>query len=209
MRKTFKRIVSILIAGVSAFSVVACKNDSSDSDSSSEYIPELPTYSSDKEFAVATTANGDATVELKNEFFEVFGLEGDFTALPAGNWNVAMNLLGYYEWNGGAVTNSNVKSVTVTLMGEGSLTMKALQASRYETLNYVQDGQSSSGSLEKAAIGDINRDGGVDSIDVRLLMREMVVEGSLTAGQRLLADYNGDGKIDTGDARAMLLALAV
>jgi hypothetical protein len=60
MRKTVKRIVSILIASVSLFSVVACKNDSTDSDSSSEYIPELPTYGSDKEFAVAKTANGDA-----------------------------------------------------------------------------------------------------------------------------------------------------
>lgn len=156
-----------------------------------------------------TTAQGDATVELKNEFFDVFGLEGDFTALPAGNWNVVMNLLGYYEWNGGAVTSSDIKSVTVTLMGEGSLTLKALQASRYETVNYVQDGQSSSGSLEKAAVGDINRDGNVDSTDVRLLMREMVVEGSLTAGQRLLADYNKDGKINTADARAMLLTITV
>jgi len=163
-----------------------------------------------------TNGNGDATMSFKNEFFNVFGLEGDFTALPAGNHVVDMNLIGYYEWNGGAVDNSTVKSVTITMMGEGTLTLKALQASRIEAINYVQDGATSSGSLEvqppdppKPDIlqGDVNGDGEVSSQDARMLMLDTVIGGTLTDEQLAAADYNGDGKVNTQDARAMLLAL--
>ncbi|MBQ3094796.1 MAG: dockerin type I repeat-containing protein, partial [Clostridia bacterium] len=155
-----------------------------------------------------TNANGDATVSLKNEYFNVFNMDsGTAEALPAGAWNVVMNLLGYYEWNGGAVTSSTIKSVTFSLEGEGTLTLKALQASRNDTPVYVQDGQSSVGSLNNSSLGDINGDTVVDSTDVRLLMREMVEEGSLHCMQLALADYNGDGKVNTADARAMLLVV--
>ncbi len=153
-----------------------------------------------------TNGNGDATMEIKNEFFNVFGLEGEFNALPAGAWNVDMNLLGYYEWNGGAITDSTVKSVTVTLTEAGSLTLKALQASRLETVTYVEDGGSSNGELKEtpAVSGDLNGDGEMSTLDVRLVMLQQVGDGTLTDEQLAAGDLNGDGKVNTIDARLML-----
>ncbi len=90
--------------------------------------------------------NGDATMEFRNEFFNNFNLTSVPTALPAGAWNVDMNLRGYYEWNGGIPAESTIKTVTVTLTAPGSLTLKALQASRNVTPVYVNDGQYASGS---------------------------------------------------------------
>ncbi len=156
-----------------------------------------------------TNGNGDATMEFKNEFFNVFGMEGDQNALPAGAWTVDMNLIGYYEWNGGAITDSTIKSVTVTLTGAGTLTMKALQASRLETITYVQDGGSSNGSLTEqndTLIGDVNNDGKITTMDARVML-VAVMDGSLTPEQLVVADYNQDGVFDTRDARVMLLAL--
>jgi len=163
-----------------------------------------------------TNGNGDASMEFKNEFFNVFDLTGEFTALPAGAWNVDMNLLGYYEWNGGAINSSTIKSVTVTLTQPGTLTLKALQASKLETVNYVQDGASNSGSLTETpepppvddkVEGDLNGDGESTTSDARLILREMIVNGTLTAEQLALADLNGDGDISTADSRVILLGL--
>ncbi len=93
-----------------------------------------------------TTANGDATMEFRNEFFNTFELSQAPEALPAGAHTVDMNLYGYYEWNGGIPAESTIKSVTVSLAGQGTLTLNALQASRLETITYVKDGASSSGN---------------------------------------------------------------
>ncbi len=157
-----------------------------------------------------TNGNGDATMAFKNEFFNVFGLEGDFNGLPAGNHVVDLHLIGYYEWNGGAIENSTIKSVTITMLGEGTLTLKALQASRLDSINYVQDGQSSSGSLkaqepDDKLQGDVTGDGQLSTQDVRLLVLT-TVGLPLTDEQAAVADYNGDGEINTQDARAMLKA---
>ncbi len=157
-----------------------------------------------------SNGNGDATMLFKDEFFNVFNLEGEFDALPAGAWNVDMNLLGYYEWNGGAVTSSSIRGVTVTLMGAGTLTLKALQASNVETVNYVQDGASSSGSLggdSDILKGDVNADGAVTTKDARALLQGLAAN-ALTAAQTAAGDYNGDGQTNTADARAMLVAIA-
>ncbi len=58
MKKVLKRIVSILIASTSLFSVVACKDDSSNASSSQNNVPQKPTQA-EKEFSVAKTANGE------------------------------------------------------------------------------------------------------------------------------------------------------
>ena len=154
-----------------------------------------------------TNANGDATMSLKNEYFDQFGLEGEFTALPAGSWNKALNLLGYYDWNGGAVTNSTIKSVKLSLESAGTLTLNALQVSRTDSIHYVKDGQSSSGSFDHSSIGDVNGDTVINSADVRMLMYEVVAENLLNGTQKVLADYNRDGKADTTDARMLLLGI--
>ncbi len=152
-----------------------------------------------------TNGNGDATMEFKNEFFNVFEMEANQDALPAGAWNVNMNFIGYYEWNGGAVNNSTVKTVTITLMGEGSLTLKALQASNLGTITYVKDGASSSGSL---IIGDADNDGVLTALDAREILLG-ILDGVLADdGNTALFDYNNDGKISTADVRALLLAIA-
>ncbi len=162
-----------------------------------------------------TNGNGDATMEVKNEFFNVFGMEGGQSALPAGEWLVDMNLLGYYEWNGGVIDSSTIKSVTITLTAPGTLTMRGLQASRRETIAYVQDGLQSSGELTETPVepdppvdtqtGDVNEDGTITTQDARMAMLEALKEGSLTGNQLGLADYNGDGEITTTDARLMML----
>lgn len=58
MKKVIKRIVSILLASTSLFSLVACKDDSSSSSSSQGNVPQTPAQS-EKEFAVAKNANGE------------------------------------------------------------------------------------------------------------------------------------------------------
>ena len=157
-----------------------------------------------------TNGNGNATMNLKDEFFNVFGLEGEFTALPAGNHVVEMNLVGYYEWNGGSVSSSTVKSVTITLVGKGSLTLNALQASRVDSITYVKDGASSSGSLQEkpdAPKGDINDDGQISTVDARLLIGFLTGGGSLSETQKDVADYDGNGMLSTADVREMLFYL--
>lgn len=159
-----------------------------------------------------TNGNGDATMEFKNEFFNVFEMEGGQTALPAGAWNVNMYLLGYYVWNGGSVNNSTIKSVTVTLMGEGTLTLRGLQASRRDTIEYVHDGQSSSGSLTGSnepvlELGDVNGDGEITTMDARSILLSLVDLESLDDAQKAAADFNGDGEVSTLDARDLLLSL--
>jgi len=156
-----------------------------------------------------TNGSGDANMEFRNEYFNVFDLQTAPTALPAGEWNVAMNLSGYYEWNGGAVSSSDIKSVTVTLAGKGTLTLNALQASRSTAVNYVQDGGYSSGSLSATPdtpnLGDVNGDGVITTADARMTMLEALKAGSLTAEQLAVADFNGDGEVTTTDARLMML----
>jgi len=165
-----------------------------------------------------TNGGGDATMFMKNEFFNAFDLTTVPEALPAGNWNVVMYLLGYYEWNGGAVTDSTIKSVTVSLAGEGTLTMKALQASAQTDVVYVQDGGSSSGSLTAGDepdptpgpvvdIGDVNGDGEVSTSDAREILVYMVGVSTLTDAQLLAADFDGDGEVTTADAREILMSM--
>ncbi len=159
-----------------------------------------------------TNGNGDATMQFKNEFFNVFEMETALDAIPAGDYNVNMNLIGYYEWNGGAITESQIKSVTVTLTQPGTLTLSALQAARIDTVTYVQDGAYSDGSLsgkpDDTLMGDVNGDGQLSTQDVRLIMSATVGgDGVLTEEQLAVADYNGDGTVNTQDARAILMGL--
>ena len=159
-----------------------------------------------------TTDGGDATMEYRNEFFDVFGLEGAPEAIPAGAYKAKMNLYGYYQWNGGIPAESTVKSVTITLTGKGTLTLKALQVSRNSEITYVKDGEYNSGSLSgkpaDTLMGDVTGDGKLSTQDVRLLMSATVGgDDVLTADQLAVADYNGDGEFNTQDARALLKSL--
>ncbi|MBR5135016.1 MAG: dockerin type I repeat-containing protein, partial [Clostridia bacterium] len=157
-----------------------------------------------------TNANGNATMNFKDEYFNVFGLEGAFDTLPAGDWNVNMNLLGYYEWNGGAVTESQIKSVTITLTAPGTLTLNALQAARTDTVNYVEDGANSNGSLGgkvDVLLGDVNGDDTVTTIDARMIISHILGAAQLSNDQLAVSDYNNDASVSTMDVRAILMSV--
>ncbi len=154
-----------------------------------------------------TNGNGDATMQLKDEYFNVFGSSWGQSALPAGDWNVVMDLHGYYVWNGGEVDASVIKSVTITVYGEGTLTMRGLQVSRRETMTYVEDGQTSSGELLEVKEGDVNGDEMISALDARMVLMYVMEVVDLTDDAYEAADMNDDGLVTTGDARSILLML--
>ncbi len=155
-----------------------------------------------------TNGNGDATMPLNTEFFNMFDLQAAPEALPAGAWSPVMNLAGYYEWNGGAITASTIKSVTITVVGKGTLTMKAFQASRNTSVQYVQDGAQSSGSLSENAglLGDVDNNGTITTADARSVLQYTIGSVTLTPEQLAVCDFNGDGTITTADARDILIS---
>jgi len=53
-------------------------------------------------------------------------------------------------------------------------------------------------------LGDVNLDGSVDTIDVRLVLQAVVDKIKLTDDQSVFADVNRDGSVDTIDARLIL-----
>ncbi len=53
-------------------------------------------------------------------------------------------------------------------------------------------------------MGDVNKDGRIDSKDARLILQFTVEAIELTSEQQALADSNGDGDIDSKDARKIL-----
>lgn len=178
-----------------------------------EFANLLMDVSSTTDFNIAvelTNGNGDALMKLNTEFFDAFDLTTAPSALPAGTWSPLMNLYGYYEWNGGVVTESMIKSVTITLVGEGTLTLKALQASRTETVNYVADGAYSSGSLSADSddylLGDVDGNGEITTADARIILQYTIGSVTLTDKQIKAADFNGDGTITTADARDVLIS---
>ena len=61
-----------------------------------------------------------------------------------------------------------------------------------------------SASSSSLIIGDLDRNGTVNSADVRALLLYMVGNGSLTAEQRLQVDVDDNARIDSSDARAVL-----
>lgn len=87
-----------------------------------------------------TRADGDAVMELRKEYYPLFALAEVPDALPAGKWNPAMDLNSYFSWNGGIVTQTTIKSVTIRLCGEGTLVIDALQSHKGIVAQTVKDG---------------------------------------------------------------------
>ncbi len=158
-----------------------------------------------------TTLNGNAVMEFKNEFFNNFDLSSAPTALPAGAWNLDMNLRGYYEWNGGIPSDSVIQSVTVSLCGQGTLTLNALQASRSSVVTYVKDGEYSEGnnlsggSVPSAITSDVYKvtDSTVSDIEQKTTVSALL-DGIHEASYVKVFDKNGAEKapsatLATGD----------
>ncbi len=95
-----------------------------------------------------TRIDGDATVEIRKEFFDVFGYTEAPDALPADTFTGVFNMNGYYYWNGGLVNESTIKSVTISLEGKGDFSMCSLQVSKKSVPVYLEDGEYANGSLE-------------------------------------------------------------
>ncbi len=87
-----------------------------------------------------TSANGDGTIDFRQDFYDSFGCEGAPAALPAGQWQPQLNLNGYFYFNGGTVTEATVKTVTISISGAGTFEMNALQANRGIYTYYTGDG---------------------------------------------------------------------
>ena len=62
-------------------------------------------------------------------------------------------------------------------------------------------------SSPSVILGDLNRDGTLDSADIREMLRYMVGDRSLTAGERVIADCDGNTRVDTRDVRYVLEVL--
>ena len=52
--------------------------------------------------------------------------------------------------------------------------------------------------------GDIDKNGKLNSVDIRLMLRYIVGNRSMTAEERTIADCDGNNRIDTQDARYVL-----
>ena len=153
-------------------------------------------------------ANGDATIEMRKEFFDVFGYQSEPVAIDAGTWQTDMNLSGYFYHNGGLIDSTVIRSVTITLEGKGNLSLAALQAHRSFNTAYITNDEQTNGSYTAPAAtadGDLNNDGIVSTTDARLAMLIALEDTAITAEQLAAADLNGDGKITTTDARLMML----
>ncbi len=154
-----------------------------------------------------TSANGDATIEFRKEFFDVFGYTEAPDAIAAGTWKTDMNLNGYFYYNGGLVDSVTIRSITITLEGKGDLSLAALQAHRSFNTAYVTNEIYETGSYTAPSqqLGDINGDGEITTTDARIAMLFALDGTTLTDEQRAAADMNGDGDITTLDARLMMI----
>ena len=117
------------------------------------------------------------------------------------------------HWNGGIPAQSTIKTVTVTLAGQGTLTMKALQASRLEVIDYVTDGEYSSGnnrgnSTVPSSLSSATYTVGSDAV-IGTGAVIAIKDGDLTVREYTAAvsgDVNGDGKATSMDARLVVLS---
>lgn len=55
-----------------------------------------------------------------------------------------------------------------------------------------------------AAMGDVNADGKINSVDALLVLQQSTKSVSLSANAKKLADVNGDGKVNSSDALEIL-----
>ena len=80
-----------------------------------------------------------------------------------------MDLLGYYQWNGGATTSSTISNITIDLEGQGTLVLSDLQAARGIVPANINDGLSASGSYDNTYLITFVSNGGseVASVSVR------------------------------------------
>lgn len=106
----------------------------------------LVSYDSDVRFDVAltvTTADGDRTFSLRNDFYpDITGTtDGDY--IPAKTGSCGLDFYSCYTWNNIAPEdgNSTVKTVTVRAGGKGTTVINAIQLAANDALTTFNDGE--------------------------------------------------------------------
>lgn len=157
----------------------------------------------------ATTSAGDWDFGLVSDFWPALCDTLEDGYLPAETYFGTCDLLSCYTWNNILPANgiSTIKKVTITLAGQGTLTLNSLQVSNTTDLVNYADGLSKKDSSTGAAIGDINQDGAVTTVDAREMLMLILGGGTITDAQKALGDYDGDGAFSTTDVRKLLSAV--
>ena len=159
---------------------------------------------------VATSAEGDRTFSLTSDFWPSICTALDNGFIPAATQTAGLDFLSCYTYNNilpadGMIT---VKSVTVRLGGAGRLYTNGIQLANVDTLLLYRDGADISVTTPMSQ-GDVDDSGKVDTTDSRFVIKYAADSSALTAEQLKKADYNGDGVVDSSDARAMLMKLVM
>ncbi len=163
-----------------------------------------------------THKNGEGTMTLADDFYpsftEAFPASG---YIPAWSGTAALDFFSYYNYNGILPADglSVVKSVKVSLGGQGSATVRAIQLAPTDQLVSITDNVVKFDSCEgrsdpePSLIGDVNGDNAVTTVDARLIISYLIGEGSLDEAQVAIADHDGNGTVNTGDVRSILSAV--
>ncbi len=177
----------------------------------------LVSVESDVRFDVSllvTTADGDRTFSLRNDFYPELTGSTDGEYIPAMSGSRGLDFHNCYAWNGivPADGNSVIKTVTVRVGGAGTTKLNGLQLAASDALKMFNDGvyktDSSKANTGTAVLmGDVDGDGQLSTADARTLLMHTVGLVTLNGDQSVAADYNGDGEITTADARDILLAI--
>ena len=156
----------------------------------------------------ATTSSADAKFGLAADFWPSFCDAKENGYIPAGSYEKAVDFYSAYTYNGFAPANgmSTVKTVTVTLNGEGHVVLNGLQLSSASTIRNTADGMYREDTTPDA-MGDINGDGITSTTDIRYILKATVGAKDLSDAQRAIADVNGDGEMTTLDARELLMSV--
>lgn len=206
----------------SGYDVVFNLNKSFDLNSVSRW---LFSVESDVRFDVvikATTSVGDWDFGLCADFYPNITGEQDSGYIPAMTGSRGLDFKSCFTYNNILPENgiTTVKTVTIRVGGKGTTYINALQLANSDALVLFYDGISKSETTPTETpddndrpeepmvlLGDLNSDGNVTTVDVRLLLQYTTGAVTLTSDQLNAADYDGSGMITTSDARQILLLL--
>ncbi len=164
---------------------------------------------------LVTTADGDRTFSLADDFYNEFHDTPDGEYIPAVSRSAGLDFLGCYTWNGilPADGNSTVKTVTFRVGGVGSLKVNGCQLATNDSLTLFTDSITKSDSTPDQTTdsdvvkGDVNADGSITTVDARMILTSLLNGVNLTEQQSAAADYDGDGTVSTMDVRVLLKVL--
>ena len=156
-----------------------------------------------------TTPAGDATFTLANDYWPELCEALSGSLLPSGSYNNAVNLYSGYTYNGLAPADgfSTVKSVVITLGGQGTLIADGLQLSNEAEAAAISDGLYASETTPVGIPGDVNGDGQLTTNDARYILLHSLGGIALDEPFATLADMDQNGRITTIDVRLVMIAV--